>query len=96
MSTHGFREARMFLDQVMGVFANDELGVQAHPLPVGGKAGEDTGRNGNAVPHAAIRLDDDGPFAAPPAEVLHRQRANIDRLRGDDLIDGWVTLVGHD
>ena len=23
MSTHGFREARMFLDQVMGVFAND-------------------------------------------------------------------------
>lgn len=39
---------------------------------------------------------DDGPFAAPPGEVLDRQRANINRLRGDDLIDGWVTLVGHD
>ena len=23
MSSHGFREARMFLDQLMGVFSND-------------------------------------------------------------------------
>ena len=39
---------------------------------------------------------EDGPFAAPPAEVLDRQRALNTRLRGDDLVEGWVTLVGHD
>ena len=39
---------------------------------------------------------DGGPFAAPPGEVLDRQRALNARLRGDDLVDGWVTLVGHD
>lgn len=39
---------------------------------------------------------DDAPFAAPPAEVLDRQRALAGRLRDDDLVDGWITLVGHD
>ena len=39
---------------------------------------------------------DGGPFAAPTAEVLDRQRALVARLRGDDLVEGWVTLVGHD
>ena len=39
---------------------------------------------------------DDGPFAAPPAEVLDRQRALVGRLRSDELVEGWVTLVGHD
>jgi 5-methylthioadenosine/S-adenosylhomocysteine deaminase len=39
---------------------------------------------------------EDGPFAAPPDVVLDRQRAFIERRRGDDLVEGWVTLVGHD
>jgi 5-methylthioadenosine/S-adenosylhomocysteine deaminase len=39
---------------------------------------------------------DDGPFAAPPAEVVARQRALIERLSRDDRVEGWVTLVGHD
>jgi 5-methylthioadenosine/S-adenosylhomocysteine deaminase len=39
---------------------------------------------------------DHGPFAAPAREVLDRQRALVESLRGDELVDGWVTLVGHD
>jgi 5-methylthioadenosine/S-adenosylhomocysteine deaminase len=39
---------------------------------------------------------EDGPFAAPPDEVLDRQRALHARFRDDELVDGWVTLVGHD
>jgi 5-methylthioadenosine/S-adenosylhomocysteine deaminase len=38
----------------------------------------------------------DGPFAAPAAEVLARQRANVAVLATHPLVDGWVTLVGHD
>ena len=44
--------------------------------------------------------DVDGvPFGAPAAEVLERHAALLDRLPvGDasDLVEGWVTLVGHD
>lgn len=36
-----------------------------------------------------------GPFAAPAAEVLDRQRAVLDALPPGDQITGWVTLVGH-
>ena len=39
---------------------------------------------------------DDGPFAAPAAEVVERQRDLVTRLRDDPLVDGWATLVGHD
>jgi 5-methylthioadenosine/S-adenosylhomocysteine deaminase len=39
---------------------------------------------------------DDGPFVAPVDEVIARQRALVERLRADELVDGWVTLVGHD
>jgi 5-methylthioadenosine/S-adenosylhomocysteine deaminase len=39
---------------------------------------------------------DDAPFAAPAEEVLDRQRALVERWRDDDLVDGWITLVGHD
>jgi 5-methylthioadenosine/S-adenosylhomocysteine deaminase len=37
-----------------------------------------------------------GPFAAPADEVLDRQRAVLEGFADDDLVDGWVTLVGHD
>lgn len=36
-----------------------------------------------------------GPFTGTTAEVLDRQRAVVERYPGDGLIDGWVTLVGH-
>lgn len=39
---------------------------------------------------------EDGPFAGTVSEVLDRQR-EVMRLTADTpLIDGWVTLVGHD
>jgi 5-methylthioadenosine/S-adenosylhomocysteine deaminase len=36
------------------------------------------------------------PFAAPADEVLQRHAALLDRLPPGGLIEGWVTLVGHD
>ena len=37
-----------------------------------------------------------GPFTAPTAETLVRQAATLDRLPTGGLVEGWVTLVGHD
>jgi 5-methylthioadenosine/S-adenosylhomocysteine deaminase len=37
-----------------------------------------------------------GPYAAPAAEVLDRQRALVEAYPGGGLVEGWVTLVGHD
>jgi 5-methylthioadenosine/S-adenosylhomocysteine deaminase len=37
-----------------------------------------------------------GPYAAPCDEVLDRQRAVVDRFPAGGLVEGWVTLVGHD
>jgi 5-methylthioadenosine/S-adenosylhomocysteine deaminase len=39
---------------------------------------------------------DEGPFAAPAKEVLDRQRAVVERWPAGGLVEGWVTLVGHD
>ena len=39
---------------------------------------------------------EDGPFAAPADEVLARQRAVVERYPTGGLVEGWVTLVGHD
>lgn len=40
---------------------------------------------------------EEGPFTAPAAEVLDRQRAVLAAFpAGDGLVTGWVTLVGHD
>ena len=36
------------------------------------------------------------PFAAPPAEVLARLRALVSAHPRGGLVEGWVTLVGHD
>ncbi len=40
---------------------------------------------------------EEGPFAAPAAEVLDRQRAVLDAFPGGpgETVTGWVTLVGH-
>jgi 5-methylthioadenosine/S-adenosylhomocysteine deaminase len=41
--------------------------------------------------------DVDGvPFGAPAAEVLARQEAQLDAMPAGGLVEGWVTLVGHD
>ncbi|MYB28983.1 MAG: amidohydrolase family protein [Acidimicrobiaceae bacterium] len=39
---------------------------------------------------------EEGPFTAPATEVLERQREVVDALGSGGLIEGWVTLVGHD
>jgi 5-methylthioadenosine/S-adenosylhomocysteine deaminase len=39
---------------------------------------------------------EEGPFAAPADEVLDRQRAVVERWPAGGLVEGWVTLVGHD
>ena len=39
---------------------------------------------------------DDAPFAAPAAEVLDRQRQVLAAHPPGGLVEGWVTLVGHD
>ena len=39
---------------------------------------------------------EEGPFAAPADEVLDRQRAVVERYPAGGLVEGWVTLVGHD
>jgi 5-methylthioadenosine/S-adenosylhomocysteine deaminase len=36
------------------------------------------------------------PFGAPAPEVLERHAALLDRLPRGGLVEGWVTLVGHD
>jgi 5-methylthioadenosine/S-adenosylhomocysteine deaminase len=39
---------------------------------------------------------DVGPFTGPTDEVLDRQRAVVERWPRGGLVEGWVTLVGHD
>ena len=39
---------------------------------------------------------DDAPFAAPWQQVIDRQRATLEAAESSTLVDGWVTLVGHD
>lgn len=39
---------------------------------------------------------DDAPFAAPADEVLDRQRQVLATHPPGGLVEGWVTLVGHD
>jgi 5-methylthioadenosine/S-adenosylhomocysteine deaminase len=38
----------------------------------------------------------DGPYALPADQVIDRQRATLELTRDHPLVDGWVTLVGHD
>ena len=39
---------------------------------------------------------EEGPFTGPATEVLERQRDVVDGVGSGGLIEGWVTLVGHD
>ena len=39
---------------------------------------------------------EDGPYTAPTHEVLDRQRSVVDAYPSGGLVEGWVTLVGHD
>lgn len=39
---------------------------------------------------------EEGPFTAPAAEVLERQREVVEAVGSGGLVEGWVTLVGHD
>ena len=38
---------------------------------------------------------DEGPLAAPTAEVLDRLRSMLDAHPAGGLVEGWVTLIGH-
>ena len=38
----------------------------------------------------------DVPFGAPAPDVLERHAALLDRMPPGGLVEGWVTLVGHD
>ena len=39
---------------------------------------------------------EEGPFVGSVAEVLDRQRAVVEAFPSGSLVEGWVTLVGHD
>jgi 5-methylthioadenosine/S-adenosylhomocysteine deaminase len=39
---------------------------------------------------------EEGPFVGTAAEVLDRQRAVVEAFPAGGLVEGWVTLVGHD
>jgi 5-methylthioadenosine/S-adenosylhomocysteine deaminase len=39
---------------------------------------------------------EEGPFVGTVSEVLERQRAVVEAFPAGGLIEGWVTLVGHD
>ena len=87
------------LEQVTnGVTTIVEAGTVAHPDRVA-QAVRAVGLRG-AIGQWGWDVDD-GPFAAPPDEVLDRQRnfirqLNSEQQANDDLLEGWVTLVGHD
>ena len=39
---------------------------------------------------------EEGPFVGTVAEVLDRQRAVVEAFPSGGMVEGWVTLVGHD
>ena len=76
-----------------GVTCTIEAGTVAHPLRVA--AG--VRRVGMRASIGQWGWDVDGaPFAAPATEVLARHVALLDALPAGDLVEAWVTLVGHD
>lgn len=76
-----------------GITCTIEAGTVAHPQRVA------TGvrRVGMRASIGQWGWDVDGaPFAAPAAEVLARHAELLDTLPAGDLVEAWVTLVGHD
>ncbi len=76
-----------------GVTCTVEAGTVAHPHRVA--AG--IGAVGMRATLGQWGWDVEGaPFAAGADEVLERQEAHLDALPQGGLVEGWVTLVGHD
>lgn len=76
-----------------GITCTVEAGTVAHPHRVA--AG--IRRVGMRATIGQWGWDVDGvPFGAPAHEVLARQAQLLDELPAGDLVEAWVTLVGHD
>ena len=76
-----------------GITTTIEAGTVGHPASVL-KAQLDMGTRGTL---GSWGWDvEDGPFAGTVSEVLDRQREVMRLTKDTPLIDGWVTLVGHD
>ncbi len=75
-----------------GVTTVVEAGTVAHPEPVAAALREIGLRATFGVWGWDI---EEGPFAAPADEVLDRQRAVVAANPPGGLVEGWVTLVGH-
>ena len=76
-----------------GITCTVEAGTVAHPERVA--AGIEA--VGMRATLGQWGWDADGvPFGAPAAEVLARQEAQLDAMPAGGLVEGWVTLVGHD
>ena len=76
-----------------GITCTVEAGTVAHPHRVA--AG--IRRVGMRATIGQWGWDVDGvPFAAPAGEVLARQAQLLEELPTGDLVEAWVTLVGHD
>ena len=76
-----------------GVTTVVEAGTVAHP-----------GRVATAMAAVGVRGTvgtwgwdiEEGPFVGSVAEVLERQQAVVEAYPAGGLVEGWVTLVGHD
>ena len=76
-----------------GVTTVVEAGTVAHPERVA-KAMQTVGIRGTV---GTWGWDiEEGPFIGTVAEVLDRQRAVVEAFPSGGLVEGWVTLVGHD
>ena len=76
-----------------GVTTVVEAGTVAHPDRVA-KAMQSVGLRGTI---GTWGWDiEQGPFIGTVSEVLERQQAVIDAFPRGGLVEGWVTLVGHD
>ena len=76
-----------------GVTTVVEAGTVAHPDRVA-KAMQAVGIRGTV---GTWGWDiEDGPFVGTAADVLDRQRAVVEAFPTGGLVEGWVTLVGHD
>ena len=76
-----------------GVTTVVEAGTVAHPDRVA-KAMQAVGIRGTV---GTWGWDiEEGPFVGTATEVLHRQRAVVEAFPPGRLVEGWVTLVGHD
>ncbi len=76
-----------------GVTTVIEAGTVAHPDRVA-KAMHSVGIRGTV---GTWGWDvDEGPFVGTVTEVLERQRSVVEAFPAGGLVEGWVTLVGHD